>query len=140
MDIRKQYLDVAELAARVARYDRSAGEVACAAVAEHIAALDDQNWGLGNEGPAIFRAAGTFDPRIARAMLDSLPEDPPPPPTTGVITPRPHHQSKAQARLALAEILALPPAIRFQQPFLATDTSWHGSFQVMEGKVQRVVD
>ena len=140
IELRKEYLDLAELAAVVARYDRAVAEVAFAPVVEHIAAIDDHDWGLGNEGPAIFRAAGAFDARIAKAMLDSLPEDPPPSSDTGITPHGFHHQSKAQTRLALAAVLALPPALRFQGPFLPTDSSWHGGFQVIEGKSQRIVD
>ena len=132
-DVRKQYLDAAELAVLVARYDRPASEAVFAPVARSIVALDDESYGLGNEGVAIVRAAAALSPRTAKLMLDRLPEDPPPPPSTGVSVPRPYHQSKAQARLAAAEILGLPPALRYREPLLLTDGDWHGGFQVIEG-------
>ena len=132
-EVRQHYLDLAELAALVARYDPAAAEAVFAPVADRIARLDDENWGLGNEGPAIFRAAGAFNARVAKTMLESLPEDPPPPPRRGSITPRFHHQSKLLARLALAETLGLPPALRYRQPFLFNDAGWQGDFEVIEG-------
>ena len=115
---RQQYFDLAELAVLVARYDRSAAEVVFAPVADRLARLVGEQWGLGSEGPAIFRAAGTFDARVARTLLDALPEDPPPPagPPTG--QPNFRHHTKAEARIALARILGLPPALRLREPFL----------------------
>ena len=87
-DARRRYLDLAELATLTSRYDRAAAEVVFAPVAARVAGLDDGSWGLGNEGPAIFRAAGTFDARAAQALLDGLPEDPTPPKRPpGVISP-----------------------------------------------------
>ncbi len=117
--VRQQYLDRAELAVLVARYDRAAAEVVFAPVAARLVGMDDQHWGLGPEGPALFRAAGAFDGRVAGALLDALPEDPLPPPVgrpTGGSTSR--HHSKAEARVALAGMLALPPGLRLRRPFL----------------------
>lgn len=119
-DARQHYLDLAELAALTSRYDRAAAEVVFAPVSARVAGLDDSFWGLANEGPAIFRAAGTYDARAARAMLDSLPEDPTPPkrPPGVMIAGDFRHRSKAEARVALAEIVALPPRLRLRAPFL----------------------
>jgi hypothetical protein len=102
----------------VARYDRPAAEAVFAPVADRLAGLVDPDWGLGHEGPALFRAAGAFDARAAKALLEALPEDPAPPagPPTG--QPNFRHHSKAQARIALAKILGLPPGLRLREPFL----------------------
>jgi hypothetical protein len=113
--LRERYLDRAELAARVARYDRAAADVIFAPLTDRLASLEDEFSGLGNEGPPIFQAAGAFDARIARSLLDSLPEDPPQlDPSPGGM-PRYSHQTKAFARLALARILALPPKLRLRE-------------------------
>ena len=115
---RQHDLDLAELAARVARYDRAAAEVVFATVADRLPDMVDESWGLGNEGPGIFRAAGAFDARVARALLNDLPEDPAAP--AGPPTGRPvfRHHTKAQARLALARTLGLPPGLRLRRPLL----------------------
>jgi hypothetical protein len=113
--VRERYLDRAELAARVARYDRAAAEVVFAPLTDRLASLADEVSGLGNEGPPILRAAGAFDARIARSLLDSLPEDPPPPDPSPGGMPRYSHQTKAFARLAVAKILALPPELRLRE-------------------------
>ena len=76
-EVRQHYLDLAELAALVARYDRAAAEAVFAPVADRLVGLDDELWGWGR-GPRIFRAAGAFDARVARALLEALPEDPTP--------------------------------------------------------------
>ncbi|APW59122.1 carboxypeptidase-like regulatory domain-containing protein [Paludisphaera borealis] len=117
-DVRQRYLDLAELAALTSRYDRAAAEVVFAPVAARLAALDDEPCGLGNEGPAIFRAAGAFDARAARALLDALPEDPPPLDGRQAGFPNFRHHSKAEARVALAEVLGLPPRLRLREPFM----------------------
>jgi hypothetical protein len=65
-----------------------------------------------------------------------LPEDPTPPPTTGAITPRPYHQSKALARLRLAEVLALHPALRPRKPSLPGDVGLPGDFQDVDAVVR----
>ncbi len=114
--VRQHYLDLAELAVLVARYDREAAEAVFAPVAARLVGLADELWGLGNEGPALFKAAGAFDARVAQSLLGALPEDPAPPvgrPTGG---PDFRHHSKAQARLALAESLGLPPGLRLREP------------------------
>ena len=113
-DTRRHYLDLAELAVRVARYDREAAEVVFAPVAARLVRMDDDHWGLGGEGPALFAVAGAFDARVARDLLEALPADPPAP-EPGVFSNGFRHQSKAQARLALARSLALPPAIRLRE-------------------------
>jgi hypothetical protein len=116
--VRQHYLDRAELAVLVARYDRAAAEAVFAPVADRLVGLHEEPWGLGAEGPALFRAAGAYDARLARALLDALPEDPPPPagPPTGM--PDFRHHTKAQGQIALARILALPPALRLRELFL----------------------
>ncbi len=126
--VRQQYLDLAELTVLVARYDRVAAEVVFAPVADRLVGLEDENWGLGKEGLAIFRAAGAFDARVAKAMLDGLPEDPAPSTNQATGGASFRHQSKAQARIALAEILGLPPGLRLRQPFLPGDAGWLGDF------------
>jgi hypothetical protein len=120
---RRQLLDWAELAAWVARYDRSAAEAVFASVADRLPELIEETQGLGGEGPAIFRAAGAFDARAARRLLDALPEDPEPPPPgppRGQPSGWPNfrHHSKAQARIALARTIALPPSLRHRHSFL----------------------
>jgi hypothetical protein len=127
--LRGRYLDRAELAARVARYDRAAAEVAFAPLAARLASLEDEFSGLGNEGPPIFRAAGAFDARIARSLLDSLPEDPPPPDPSPGGMPRYSDQTKALARLTLARILALPPELRLRELVLLGDEGSIESFE-----------
>jgi hypothetical protein len=124
---RQQYLDLANLAALAGRYDHAAAEVVFAPVAARLPRLDDDHWGLGTEGPAIFRAAAAFDARAAKALLDALPEDPTPPPPSNVIRASDHrHHSKAQARIALAGSLGLPPAIRLRAsvPVHADSNDW----------------
>jgi hypothetical protein len=50
-------------------------------------------------------------------LLDALPDDPPPPTQQrGMAGVTPHH-SKADARVALAEILAVPPRLRLRELF-----------------------
>ena len=101
-----------------ARYDRAAAEVVFAPVAARLVGLGDEAWGLGNEGPELFRAAGAFDARVARSLLDALPEDPAPPTgePNGALGFR--HHSKAESRIALARILGLPPGLRLREPVL----------------------
>jgi hypothetical protein len=115
--VRQQYLDRAELAVLVARYDRAAAEVVFAPVAARLVSLSEERWGLGREGPALFRAAGAFDAQVARSLLDALPEDPAPPAGQPTGVPGFRHHSKAEARLALARTLGLPPALRLREPF-----------------------
>jgi hypothetical protein len=43
--------------------------------------------------------------------------------------PRYRQQSKAQARIALAEILGLPPGLRLPEPFLPESEGWFGNFE-----------
>ena len=102
---RPHYLDLAELAARVGRYERAAAEVAFAPVADRLPVLNDESRGLGNEGPGLFRAAGAFDARVARALFDALPELPAPPAGRSGF----RYYTKAQTRLVLAQVLGLPP-------------------------------
>jgi hypothetical protein len=85
-NVRQLYVDLAELAVFVARYDRAAAEAVFAPVAARITDSVDARWGLGGEGPWLFRAAAAFDARVAKGLLDGLPEDPTPPvprPTSG---------------------------------------------------------
>lgn len=116
-EVRQHYLDLAELAVLVARYDRGAAEAVFAPVSARLAGLNDEVWGLGNEGPPLFRAAGAFDARVARTLLDTLPEDPAPQqpgrPTGGSDF---RHHSKAMARIALARVLGLPHGLRLREP------------------------
>lgn len=124
--VRQKFVDLANLAALVGRYDHAAAEVVFARVAARLPELDDDPWGLGSEGAAIFRAAGAFDARAAKALLNALPEDPTPPASPNVIGPagRGHH-SKAKARIALARSLGLPPALRLRTPFQTyTGSDW----------------
>ena len=123
--VRQHYLNLAELAVLVARYDRAAAEAVFKPVADRLVGMVDEHWGLGAEGPAIFGAAGAFDARVARALLDSLPADPAPPadPTT-ISAANFRHHSKAQARIALARMLGTPPALRLREPFLAHVGDW----------------
>ena len=85
-DVRQHYLELAELAALTARFDRAAAEAVFAPVAARLPGIDDERDGLGNMGPQTFRAAGAFDARVAKTLLDALPEDPAAPvgrPATG---------------------------------------------------------
>jgi hypothetical protein len=113
---RRPYLDLAELAVLVARYDREAARVVFAPVAARLAGTVDERFGLGGEGPALFRAAGAFDARVAKELLDALPEDPPPVVGGTVRASDVRHHSKAQARIALARALGLSPALRLREP------------------------
>ncbi len=122
--VRQQYVDLAELAMLVVRYDRSAAEAVFAPVAARLAATYEENWGLGNEGPAIFRAAGAFDARVARTLLDGLPEDPAPPAGQSTGQPMFRHRTKVQARIALASTLGLPPGLRLREPFRKNGDDW----------------
>ncbi len=131
--VRQHYLDLAEVAALVARYDHSAAEAVFAPVADRLLELLDELQGLGIEGPTIFRAAGAFDARLARTLLDALPEDPerPASPPTGRPPGWPNfrHHTKAQARIALARILALPPGLRLRELFPPDRYDWVGDFE-----------
>lgn len=127
--LRPQYLDRARLAVLVSRYDQRAAEAVFAPVADQLSRLFDEGWGLGSEGNGLFQAAGMVNARVARNLLDSLPDDPPPPENPpGVIRPNFHRDSKALARIALAEILALPPALRVGQLFSPSGMDWFGDF------------
>ncbi len=110
---RQHYLDLAELAVLAARYDREAAAVVFAPAADRLVGLHDEYWGLGGEGPPLFKAAGAFDARVARTLLEALPDDPAPPTGPARSLPRNQNHAKAQARIALAEILGLPPALRW---------------------------
>ena len=124
-DVRRYYVDQAELAARVSRYDRAAAEVVFASVADRLASLDHEFMGLGRDGQAAFRAAGAYDARAARALLEALPPDPTPPPPGIMEAGRPRHRSKADARIMLSRTLASPPAIRLRAPATpAGDEEW----------------
>jgi hypothetical protein len=121
----EHYRNLAELAALTARYDRAAAEVVFAPVAARLVATMDDNWGLGQEGPATFRAAAIYDARAAERLWDALPEDPPPPKDPNVVNAGSfRHHSKVQARIALAETLALPPAIRFRESRNPNSDEW----------------
>jgi hypothetical protein len=111
---RRAYLDQAELAAWVARFDGALAEVVFAPVADRLAGLVDETWGLGAEGNPIFQAAAAVDVRLARRLLDTLPEDPARPPGPAMMGRITHH-TKADARIALARALALPPALRLNE-------------------------
>jgi len=115
--VRQHYLDLADLAVLTARYDRPAAEAVFAPVAARLVGMDDEHWGLGPEGLALFRAAGAFDARVARALLDALPEDPTPPAGRIASASGFRHHSKAEARIALAGILGLPPGLRLHELF-----------------------
>ncbi len=62
-------------------------------------------------------AAGAFDARVAKALLDALPEDPAPPVGRPTGEPDLRHHSKAKARIVLAKILGLPPGLRLHESF-----------------------
>ncbi len=115
----RRYRDLAELAALTSRYDRAAAEVVFAPLAARLPGLAGGDWGLGQDGPSTFKAAGTYDARAARALLDALPDDPTPPkrPPGVMIAGDFRHRSKADARVALAEILATPPRLRLRELF-----------------------
>ncbi len=127
-EVREHYLELAELAVLVARYGRAAAEAVFAPVADRLVGMNDEHWGLGSEGPALFQAAGAFNARVARILLEALPEDPLPPagPQTGA--PNFQHHTKATARIALAKILALPPALRLSEPMFARGDDWFKDF------------
>jgi hypothetical protein len=127
--VRPQYLDLAELSALVSRYDRVAAEAIMAPVIDRLEGLTDENWGLGSEGSGIFRAAGAFDARVARKMLDDMPDDPAPPPEAGEGRRVFRRQSKALARIALAEVLGLPPDLRLRDGLIPGSGSWLASLE-----------
>ncbi len=111
------YVDLAELAALTGRYDRAAAEVVFAPVAARLNRLYDERWDLGSEGQKLFQYAGAFDGRLARSLVDALPNDPPPPANPNVRRAFDiRHHGKAQSRLALARILGLPVRLRFDEP------------------------
>ncbi len=116
------YLDLVELAVLAARYDRAAAEVVFAPVAIRLVGLNDEQWGIGNECPAMFRAVGAYDARVARTLLDSLPKDPAPNAATSGF----RFRRQAHVRIALARILGLSPALRLREPFLPDDSHWLG--------------
>ncbi len=128
-NLRRQYLERAELAALVARFDRRAAEAVLAPVAARLAGLFDETWGLGTEGPAIFRAAGAFDARAARHLVEAVPEDPPADDSAANSGTIVRHHSKTQSRLALAEVIALPESLRLRLLFPA---SGHGTWIDLE--------
>jgi hypothetical protein len=113
--VRQHYVGLAELAVLVARHDRATAEAVFAPVAARLVRMDDDDWGLGGEGPTLFQLSGAFDARIARSLLEALPEDPAPPSSQPNGHSRFRHQSKAQARIALARALALPPNLRLSR-------------------------
>jgi hypothetical protein len=115
--ILRVYLDVVELACLIARYDRASAEVILAPVVDRLAGLKDEQWGVHNEGPALFRAVGAFDARVARRLVDALPEDPSP---TGGF----RFRRQVKVRIALARILGLAPALRLREPFVPDDAHW----------------
>ena len=127
--VRQQFLDLAELAARIARYDRKTAEAIFAPVVDRVASLDHEVHGMGQEGPAIFRAAGVFDAKVARDLLADLPEDPSPPANPGRIRPAIWHRSKAQSRLALAQVLGQPPNLRLREPLIPYSEEGFGYFE-----------
>jgi protocatechuate 3,4-dioxygenase beta subunit len=118
-DVRRNYAELGELAVLTARYDRSAAEVVFAPVEQRFAGLDDNRWGLENEVAVILRAAAALDARIAKRLVEAIPDDPPPPENDGVANAgnfRRH--SKSDACLAVAETLALPPSLRLREPLI----------------------
>jgi hypothetical protein len=118
-------LELAVLAALVAPYDRPAAEVVISPVLGRLAGLVDDRSGLGQEGPALFQAAGLYDARAARKLLDTLPDDPGPPPNGRPLrSDTVQHRSKALARIALARTLALPPALRTHEAPLPYRNLW----------------
>jgi protocatechuate 3,4-dioxygenase beta subunit len=108
LQIRNQYLALAQLAALVARYDREAAETIFEPVAENAAALLDDRARRGNEAGAILQATACFDARAAVAMLNAASVDS----GRGTIL-RPGVMD--QSRLAVARALALPPAVRLRE-------------------------
>jgi hypothetical protein len=129
-DLRRQHLELAELAALVARYDRGVAEVVFAPVAARLSAMVDERWGLGGDGPALFRAAGAFDARAAKKLLDALPEDPKPVAGRTGRASDFRHQTKARARITLARVLGLPPALRLREPLMPNDRDdWFEEFE-----------
>jgi hypothetical protein len=117
----QHYLELVELAILVARYDRSAAEVVFTPVAERLMGLDRELWTWGNEAPALLRAAGAFDARATKVVLDSWSEDPEPAAASG---PDFNRHSKARVRITVARMLGLPPGLRLREPFLPDLDDW----------------
>lgn len=110
------YLDLAELAAVVARYNRPAAEVVFAPVADRLGNMTEgEAWGLGDEGVAAIAAAAIYNARAVKAIIDAFPEDPPPPEPG---QPGIHRRDKARSRAVAARMLGLPPALRLRTSFL----------------------
>ena len=118
------YLDLIELSVLLARYDRATADAVFAPVADQVRRVSEEAWGIGNECPAIFRAAGAFDARAARSLLESLPEDPAPIAATSFF----RFPKQAQVRIALARMLGLPPSLRLREPFLPNGPNWLTEF------------
>jgi hypothetical protein len=119
--IRRNYRNLAQLAALVARYDRDAANTIFGPVAENARVLIADRFNLNDEAAAILQATALFDPRAAQAMLDALPDDPEP--EQGNAPGRPMTLSpriKQTARLAVARTLALPPAARRREALRVT--------------------
>jgi hypothetical protein len=114
------YLDMVELACLIARYDRASAEVILAPVVDRLAGLKDEQWGIQNECPALFRAVGAFDARVGRRLVDALPEDPLPKAATSNF----RFRRQFQVRIALARVLGLAPALRLREPFLPDEAHW----------------
>ena len=125
-----QYFGLAELAALVARYDRGAAEVVFAPVAAQFdQVVADQNRRLGADGFGALAAAGAFDARAAKALVDAFLGDPPlPRPGESVALRR---NDKLQAGITVARILGLPPILRFREPFQTQQSmsDWIGAIE-----------
>ena len=121
----RQYLDLIELAIRVARYDRASAEAVFTPVAARLLGLGDDIWKWpAKECPALLRAVGTFDARVARAVLDTWSED-----REGTDRPDFRRHSKSRARITLAKILGLSPGLRLREPFLLDNDGWFQDFE-----------
>ena len=95
----------ATIAALIAPYDRKAAEVVFTPVAERWPALvAASDRGLDDRLQGAISAAAAYDPRVASALVESLPEDKPG-----------RDRPKDAARVAAARMIALPPSQRLRE-------------------------
>lgn len=114
--VAQYFLDWAELAALVAQYDRATAEIILAPVMDLFDNFQDADdfRQLGNQGVAAIAAIAAHDARVAKELLEAIPDAPP----QGSGEPRSRYNHKPRARVAMIRILGLPPSLRLRGPLL----------------------
>ena len=109
---RDHYLNLIALANAIAPYDRAAAEAVLSPAVERITTLDNPTPRLGKDGADLFEAIAAFDGPGARAIWEQLANDPARKLDTPIDPMRQPRRTKADARVAIARILSLPPILR----------------------------